>query len=47
MVSLEDVIAVAAPVLRHRIIKTFTAESEGITSRSIIARLIEELNKES
>jgi MoxR-like ATPase len=47
MVRLEDVIAVAAPVLRHRIIKTFTAESEGVTSRSIIARLIEELNKES
>ncbi len=47
MVRQEDVIAVASPVLRHRIIKTFTAESEGITSRSIIARLIEELTKEA
>jgi len=47
MVRQEDVVAVAAPVLRHRIITTFTAESEGITSRSIIARLIEDLNKES
>jgi len=47
MVRQEDVIAVAEPVLRHRVIKTFTAESEGITCRSIIARLIEELGKES
>lgn len=47
MVRQEDVIAIASPVLRHRIIKTFTAESEGVTSRAIIARLIEELSKES
>ncbi len=46
MVRQEDVVAVAEPVLRHRIIKTFTAESEGVTARSIIARLIEELTAE-
>jgi len=46
LVRQEDVVAVAEPVLRHRVIKTFTAESEGITCRSIIARLIEELTAE-
>ena len=46
MVRQEDIVAVAEPVLRHRVIKTFTAESEGITCRSIIARLVEELSKE-
>lgn len=42
----EDVVAVAEPVLRHRVIKTFTAESEGVTCRQIIARLVEELSAE-
>lgn len=46
MVRQEDVVAVTEPVLRHRVIKTFTAESEGITCRSIIARLVEELSAE-
>ena len=43
MVRQEDITAVAEPVLRHRIIKTFTAESEGITCRDIISRLLEDL----
>ncbi len=43
MARQEDLVAVAAPVLRHRLIKTFTAQSEGVTARSVIARLIEEL----
>ena len=47
MVRQEDLIAVAEPVLRHRIIKTFTAESEGITCRSIISRLVEDLSNEA
>ncbi|MEM7698448.1 MAG: MoxR family ATPase [Verrucomicrobiota bacterium] len=42
----EDIIAVAEPVLRHRVIKTFTAESEGITCRSIIAKLVEDLSRD-
>jgi len=46
MARQEDLVAVASPVLRHRLIKTFTAESEGVTARSVIARLLEELTKE-
>ena len=46
MVRQEDVVAVAEPVLRHRVIKTFTAESEGVTSREVISRLIEDLSSE-
>jgi MoxR-like ATPase len=38
----EDVTAVALPVLRHRVLTNFNAESEGVTSDSIIARLLEE-----
>lgn len=41
-VSTEDVSALAAPVLRHRIVTNFSAESEGITPDKVIARLIEE-----
>ena len=47
MVRQEDIISVAEPVLRHRLIKTFTAESEGITCRSIISRLVEELSSDA
>ena len=42
MVRLEDVKAVALPVLMHRVLTTFAAESEGLTSRSIVLRLLEE-----
>jgi MoxR-like ATPase len=38
----EDVIAVALPVLRHRLIPSFNAEAAGQSSDSIIHRLIEE-----
>src|SRR5262245_57039445 len=37
----EDVRAVAASVLRHRIIPNFNAEADGISSLDIIARLLE------
>ncbi|MGH7200600.1 MAG: AAA family ATPase [Planctomycetaceae bacterium] len=40
-VSTEDVRAVAAPVLRHRIITNFNAEAEGVTSDAIVRRLAE------
>ena len=43
MVRLEDVIEVAQPVLTHRVITTFAAESEGISSRDVVRRLVEEL----
>jgi MoxR-like ATPase len=38
-VSCEDVRAVAAPVLRHRIITNFNAEAEGIKPDEIVRRL--------
>ena len=46
MVRLEDVIEVAEPVLSHRVITTFAAESEGVTSRDVVRRLLEELRDE-
>ncbi|MBM4155922.1 MAG: MoxR family ATPase [Lentisphaerae bacterium] len=42
LVQAEDVDAVADPVLAHRILTNFHAESEGINSREIIRRLIAE-----
>ncbi len=41
-VAAEDIQAVAAPVLRHRIITNFTANSEGVTPDVIVERLIKE-----
>ncbi len=41
--SIEDVEALALPVLRHRIVPTFHAESEGISPDAIIRRLLESL----
>ena len=41
--SVEDVQAVAAPVLRHRILLNFNAEAEGATSDDVIRKLIEEV----
>jgi MoxR-like ATPase len=32
-------------VLRHRVITTFTAESEGVTSRDVVKRLVDDLSK--
>ncbi|MFV1966931.1 MAG: AAA family ATPase [Pirellulaceae bacterium] len=40
-VSLEDIRAVAAPVLRHRIKTNFNADAEGITADDIVCQLIE------
>jgi MoxR-like ATPase len=42
MVRLEDVEAVAAPVLTHRLITTFAAQAEGINAKQIVRRLVEE-----
>jgi MoxR-like ATPase len=38
--DIEDVKAVAIPVLRHRIVKNFKAEAEGITSDRIVESLL-------
>jgi MoxR-like ATPase len=40
-VTAEDIQALAAPVLRHRIVVGFAAESEGVTPDTIIERIIE------
>ena len=41
-VSTDDIAALAPPVLRHRIVTNFSAESEGITPDRVIERLIAE-----
>lgn len=46
MVRLEDVQAVAEPVLTHRLITTFAAQSEGVDARQIVRRLVEETSSE-
>ena len=38
-----DVAAVAAPVLRHRVLTTFNAEAAGVTSDEIIRRILTKL----
>ncbi len=40
-VSIEDIQASAYPILRHRIIPNFSAQSEGLTSDDLIKRLLE------
>ena len=42
MARLEDVEAVAAPVLTHRLITTFAAQAEGIDAKQIVGRLVKE-----
>jgi MoxR-like ATPase len=40
-VSFEDIRSMAHPVMRHRVLVNFRAESEGITTDSIIDELLE------
>jgi MoxR-like ATPase len=42
--SIDDVKSVALPILRHRIIPTFSAEADGITSADIVKTLLEQIN---
>jgi MoxR-like ATPase len=42
-VTTEDIKAVAHPVLRHRLITNFNAESAGITPDAVIDRLLKEV----
>ena len=42
MVRLEDIQAVAEPVLTHRMITTFAAQSENVDARQIVRRLLAE-----
>ncbi len=46
MVRQEDVVAVVESVLRHRVMTTFTAESDGIDSKQVVKRLVTELSNE-
>ena len=39
-VACEDVRAVAAPVLRHRLIANFTAQSEGVSVEDVVQRIL-------
>jgi MoxR-like ATPase len=45
MASLEDLEAVAPAVLNHRVITNFAAESQGMTSKKIIQKLIGEMQE--
>jgi MoxR-like ATPase len=42
-VTLDDVEALAYPVLRHRIVPTFNAEAEGVSVDDLVGRLLKEL----
>jgi MoxR-like ATPase len=46
LVRMEDLEAVAQPVLTHRILTNFQAQSEGVTSSFIIEKLLEEVRGE-
>ncbi len=46
MASIEDIEAVASAVLSHRVITNFSAESQGMTSKKIVQRLIAEMREE-
>jgi MoxR-like ATPase len=40
--SVEDIKAVAAPVLRHRVLLNFNAEAEGVNSDQVVVKLLED-----
>ena len=42
-VSVEDIQALALPILRHRVIPNFAARSEGMTADTLIERLLKEI----
>ena len=42
-VAIEDIRRVAIPVLRHRLSTNFQAQAEGMTSESVVARLLDEV----
>jgi MoxR-like ATPase len=44
--SIDDIRRAAAPVLRHRIVRSFHAEVENITTNSIITQLVERVVRE-
>jgi MoxR-like ATPase len=42
-VDVEDIKAMAAPVLRHRLVINYAAESQGQTTESVVAKLIDSI----
>jgi MoxR-like ATPase len=44
-VAIEDIRALSQPVLRHRVITNFYAESEGVTVEDIIDRLVSSIGE--
>ena len=46
-VSFEDIEAVAAPTLRHRLILNFEAEAEGITTDHIVTQVLRDVPKDA
>ncbi|HWB19751.1 MAG TPA: MoxR family ATPase [Phycisphaerales bacterium] len=46
-IGFKDIVAVSLPSLRHRIIRSFEAEAEGVTTDAIIRRLLEALPREA
>jgi len=46
-VSFDDIEAVAAPTMRHRLIPNFEAEAEGITTDHIIAQVLRDVPKDA
>jgi len=43
--SFDDIRAVAAPVLRHRIVTNFNADADGVTTDELIATLLDQVNE--
>jgi MoxR-like ATPase len=40
---MEDVKAIAGPVLRHRLVTSFNAEAEGISAIQIVEKLVQDV----
>lgn len=45
MARLEDIEAVAMPVLGHRVLTNFAAEAQGMTANKVVERLVEEMHE--
>jgi len=45
-VSCEDIAAVTPPILRHRLVPNFSAQSEGVTSDDISNRILAAVPKD-
>jgi len=46
-VSFDDIEAVAATALRHRLILNFEAEAEGVTTDHIIAQVLKDVPRDA